>query len=138
MFTQKCFIRINNEAITDNIKYFGYILLPTASNHECEYLVCYDGMCFSQDENPNENTDEEFADCGWNRELFLYTAALRDDSDNFQLFFNNKDFDCKYPTECIHDEFHMITFDPDYWGRIDHTDEYHKGTPKELQKHFLK
>ena len=80
---------------------------------------------------------EEFIDCGWDRQLFLYTAAIRDDSDNFQLFFNNKDTDCKYPIECIHNEFHMFTIDPYTCEGIDHTNEYHKGTPNELQKHFL-
>ena len=134
MFTQKCFIRINNEAITDNLKDFGYELLPTAQRHEGENIVCCYGTCFSQDIIPYN----DYIDCGDDIELFLYTAALRDDSDNLQLFFNNKDTDCEYPTECIHDEFHMFSIDPDTCERIDHTDEYHKGTPKELQKHFLK
>ena len=50
--------------------------------------------------------------------------------------FNNKDTDCEYPTECIHDEFHALSIDTNTCERIDHTDEYHKGTPKELLKHF--
>ena len=132
MFTEKCFIRVNNEEITDNLKDFGYELLPTAQIHEGENVVCCYGTCFSQDIIP----DYVYIDCGYNIELFLYTAALRYDSDNFQLFFNNKDTDCKYPIECIHDEFHMFSIDPDNCECIDHTDEYHKGTPNELQKHF--
>ena len=133
MFTEKCYIRINNKAITDNLKDFGYGLIPSAIWHEGKFLICDHGACYGQDDIPHGDN----IDCGDDIELFLYTAAIRDDSDNFQLFFNNKDTDCEYPTECIHDEFHMFTIDPYTCEFIDITNEYHKGTPNELQKHFL-
>ena len=144
MFTTPCFIRKNTKELRDKLNAIGHKL-----NHGKVWGRC---LCVFQTEDSDEwryvasplleledmPNYENSIDCGDNEELFLYTAALRDDSDNFQLFFNNKDFDCEYPTECIHDEFHMFAIDQDTCERIDHTDEYHKGTPKELQKHFLK
>ena len=116
MFTEKCFIRKNTKELQDKLSDLGY-----ASYHDSERSS--DGTYYG-------------IDCGDNEKLFLAIAALRDDSDKDQLFFNNGDTDCKYPIECIHDEFHMFSIDPDTCECIDHTDEYHKGTPNELQKHF--
>ena len=132
MFTEKCFIRKNTTEITNKIANIGYKLLFTANRNEGKYLVCANKFCFGQ----IAELPIDYIDCGDNEELLLYTAALRDDSDKDQLFFNNGDTDCKYPIECIHDEFHMFSIDPDNCECIDHTDEYHKGTPNELQKHF--
>ena len=132
MFTQKCYIRKNTKEIISIIEDIGYELLFTAIHGYGKYLICAENFCFSsKDELPSD-----YIDCGENDELFLAIAALRDDSDNFQLFFNNKDTDCKYPTECIHNEFHMFAIDPDTCERVDHANEYHKGTPQELLKHF--
>ena len=132
MFTQKCFIRKNTKEITSIIENIGYRLLFTSRRNEGKFLVCANKFCFGQDDKIPDN----YIDCGDNKELFFAVASLRDDSDNFQLFFNNEDFDCRYPIECIHDKFYMFAIDPDTCEFIDNTNEYHKGTPQELLKHF--
>ena len=134
MFTQKCYIRINNKAITDNLSDFGYKLLFSARKNQGKYLVCANKFCFGQD----DELPTDYIYCGEDIELFLSIAALRDDSDKNQLFFNNKDIDCEYPMECIHNEFYMFAIDRDTCEYIDNGNKYHKGTPQELLKHFKK
>ena len=134
MFTQKCFIRKNTKEITSIIENIGYKLLFSAKNNYGPNLLCKGNICRGY---MDEQNADGFVDCGDNKELFFAVASLRDDSDNRQLFFHNEDTDCRYPIECIHDEFYMFAIDPDTCEYIDHTDEYHKGTPNELQKHFL-
>ena len=133
MFIQKCFIRKNTTEITNKIANIGYKLLFTANRNEGKYLVCANKFCFGQ----NDELSSDYIDCGENEDLFLAIAALRDDTDKDQLFFHNDDTNCEYPTECIHDEFHMFAMVIDTWEYIDNKDLYHKGTPNELQKHFL-
>lgn len=136
MFTQECFIRKNTQEIMKNLRDIGYCESDFCyGDCECIYVNCFEYGAYGE---VDKNTEllSNAIDCGDNEELFLAIAALRDDSDKHQLFFHNKDIECEYPIECIHDKFHLIQVDEYLSKYKDRKNEYHKATVEELIKHF--
>ena len=152
MFTQGCFIRKNNQYLRDCLKELGYpeFELSCTIDEDNEIIVAY---YTDTDLNGNKTEPKPYfgvmhktvadfwgriddvIDCGTNDELFLAIAALKNDSDKYQLFKHNTE-DIFY--ECNHDEFHMFSIDPDNCEICDHKDEFHKATVEELINHFKK
>lgn len=136
MFTTPCFIRKNTKELRDKLSLITGTdrWLFSLRNGYGKYIIHSKGNDASTDSVKSSECD--LIDCGKNEDLFLTIAALRDDTDRNQLFFHNKDTECKYPIECIHDEFHLIQIDAYMFRYEDHKDEYHKDTVEELIKHF--
>ena len=143
MFTQDCFIRKNTAGLRRRLRKIGYMECMTMgrgksyitiNNNNDEYNGSYDIV--SADVINNMGFRKPHVDCGENEELFLAIAALRDDSDKHQLFFHNKDIECEYPIECIHDKFHLIQVDEYLSKYKDRKNEFHKAQVEELIKHF--
>ena len=98
MFTTKCFIRKNTPELTDKIHALGdrsgtgfwYLPNTLLIADEC-YYYCLD------DERGNSQSliNDGYIDCGDNEQLFLALAAMRDDTDNEQLFTNGIDWAIK-------------------------------------------
>lgn len=100
-FTTPAFIRKNTPELRKKLEGLGYLFIPNGWNEwsipieNCEYLLCdtdtYQGNPISYYTGkvckPNLGID-----CGTNEELFLALAALRDDTDNNQLFTNGKGY----------------------------------------------
>lgn len=93
-FTTPCFIRKSTKELTEKVYklggrdgrsfwHCGYLTLLLA---EKQQFTCLD------DEHGNAEMliEKGFIDCGTNEELFLAIAALRDDTDDNQLFTNGK------------------------------------------------
>lgn len=140
MFTQKCFIRENSKELWN---YLHRNIGGRKGDFLCDIstmLLCASNKYYRNYDDEWNNADnlikKGYIDCGKDEELFLAVAALRDDTDKYQLFFQNNDVDCKYQLECIHDEFHFISIDMETLKGTDHKDKWHKGTVEELIKHF--
>lgn len=147
MFTQPCFIRKNTIDIQSKLERLGYKSCADIND------IC-DSICtFTRDNKPkymafkvdddfeiNIKNDYPFIDCGTNERLFLAIAALRDDTDKYQLFLhNNKVFGDSGWEYCKDDKFQMIYYagevgDNEYF--TDTTEKYHKATVEELIEHF--
>lgn len=136
MFTQSCFIRKSTKNIRIKLEKLGYRLFGPFLNEDlCIFTEPKYGLYsiefFSNINHPDET---EYIDCGTNEDLFLALAALRDDSDIYQLFKNNE---CDEFVKCDYDEFHLFTFNP--LDALEHNDlsiYYHKATVEELIEHF--
>lgn len=102
-FTQPCFIRKNTPELRKRLEELGYTNGAWESPHfEYPYLMCFpnrkfglfkgEGFYMTEDdyrcdgERRTYNPPKEYIDCGDNEELFLALAALRDDTDKWQLF----------------------------------------------------
>ena len=91
-FTTPCFIRKSTPELRKKLEELGYRLFGAELNEdlciftEPEYSL-YSVEFFSNIPHPDE-TDS--VDCGTNEELFLAIAALKDNTDNNQLFTNGK------------------------------------------------
>lgn len=88
-FTTPCFIRKNTPELRKKLEELGY------KNRNLYFYDCigvvYDGFdCISQWMFGSIWDFADCIDCGTNEELFLAIAALRDDTDNNQLFTNGK------------------------------------------------
>lgn len=100
-FTTPAFVLKNTPNLRKKLEGLGYLFIPNGWNEwsipieNCEYLLCdtdtYQGNPISYYTGkvckPNLGID-----CGTNEELFLALAALRDDTDNNQLFTNGKGY----------------------------------------------
>lgn len=136
MFTTRCFIKNNTQELRDKLIEIGY-------SESAFYCGDLSNLCVNVLGNGEYDEANDYApllcnaiDCWENEDLFIAIAALRDDSDNYQLFFHNKDIECEYPIECIHDKFHFIQVDEYLSKYKDRKNEYHKATVEELIKHF--
>lgn len=87
MFTTPCFIRMNTPELRKKLADLGYTILFSAR-------YCYgNGICARNgfvSAYMMPSTDKDILDCGTNEQLFLALAALRDDSDKFQWFCDNR------------------------------------------------
>ena len=105
----------------------GYIV----SNEELVYSVC------DEEEYLENMILNGFIDCGTNEELFLAIAALRYDSDRFQLFTNGKEW-IQCEKEDWIDEISSLCvggrYNYDKNGEL--SVDFHKATVEELIKHF--
>lgn len=134
-FTTAAFIRRNTPELRKKLDELGYRLFGAELNEdlciftESEYGL-YSVEFFSNIPHPDE-TDS--VDCGTNEELFLAIAALRDDTDNNQLFTNGKG-DWGIYRDGSDGGLPGI----DFYGMLNDFNllYYHKATVNELIEHF--
>lgn len=135
-FTTPCFIRKSTHKLMDKLNGLGYRLFGCELNEdlciftEPEYRL-YSVEFFSNIPHPDE-TDS--IDCGTNEEFFLAIAALRDDTDQFQLFTNgNGDWG-----RWVDDTNHGGLSGMEFYGFPNDLNmkNYHKATVQELIQYF--
>lgn len=101
-FTTPCFIRKNTPELRKKLEKLGYksrtisnndklCLATTANNVYAKYTIITNEMFDSVDPHRTWNCAGRI-DCGTNEELFIVIAALRDDTDNNQLFTNGRGY----------------------------------------------
>lgn len=102
-FTTPCFIRKNTETLRKKLDELGYLNDSPEWTNNCSIIWAYQYPMKGFD-TPNYVIADsfdipfskhsalcgKFVDCGTNEKLFLAIAALRDDTDNNQLFTNGK------------------------------------------------
>lgn len=131
-FTTPCFIRKNTPELRKKLEELGY------KNRNLYFYDCigvvYDGFdCISQWMFGSIWDFADCIDCGTNEELFLAIAALRDDTDNNQLFTNGKgDWGIYW------DGSDGGLSGMDFYGMPNdfEIDNYHKATVNELIEYF--
>ena len=102
MFTTKCFIRKNTPELRGKLKKMGYQVCHCAEGATAVFLMAVEGDIHAVHyEELDIFADEvksgtcKLIDCGDNEQLFLALAAMRDDTDNDQLFTNGIDWAIK-------------------------------------------
>ena len=126
MFTNRCFIRKNTQELRDRLSKIGY----------CESVFyCGDlsNLCVNVLGNGEYDEANNYApllcnaiDCGYNEDLFLAIAALRDYSNEHQWFVWDDD-------KNDGDKWKLYDDTPDWnWWIF----EVHKATVQELIEHF--
>ncbi len=125
-FTTPCFIRKNTEALREKLEEVGYKML---SPIEYDNLECSDNWV----NDVKILNDCNGIDCGTNEELFLAIAALKDDTDNNQLFTNGKG-----DWGIYRDGSDGGLSGMDFYGMPNdfEIDNYHKASVNELIEHF--
>ena len=86
MFIQPCFIKRISSDLKERLKEVGYRDAGKVRYYgESQYIYCEGGIFY---ESPCiiEARYNTFIDCGTNEELFLALAAMRNDTDKWQLF----------------------------------------------------
>lgn len=99
-FTTPCFIRKNTRELRRGLEELGYShgkpKYYADDDNKYDFIMCHNGKFFllSQKNHVIRNGHplKKYGsiDCGTNEELFLAVAALKDDTDNNQLFTNGK------------------------------------------------
>ena len=134
-FTTPCFIYKNTLEIQGKLKILGYVEHPMMMNVDTssQFLICNRGFFAGFPLGYKEEINNAI-DCGTNEGLFLSIAALRDDTDNNQMFINGKgDWGiCRDNTE------YGGLSGIDFYGMPNdlNVDNYHKATVEELIEHF--
>jgi len=124
MFIQSTFIKKNTPELRKKLEELGYIPSYKRFNHVGSCTQCNSGNSYACFDAEYENG--KGIDCGTNEDLFLALAALRDDSDYMQWFFNERIwFTCGK---------NDIRFDVDIPSGLIFDCE--KATPAELIEHF--
>lgn len=102
MFTTKCFIRKNTPELRGKLEKMGYQVCHCAEGATAVFLMAVEGDIHAVHyEELDIFADEvksgkcKLIDCGDNEQLFLALAAMRDDTDNDQLFTNGIDWAIK-------------------------------------------
>lgn len=102
MFTTKCFIRKNTPELRGKLKKMGYQVCHCAEGVTAMFLMAVEGDIHAVHyEELDIFADEvksgkcKLIDCVVNEFLFLALAAMRDDTDNDQLFTNGIDWAIK-------------------------------------------
>ena len=133
-FNTTCFIRKNNEVLRKSLFRMGYHEINVSEKDDV-YKNLRTGtdtmgrICRYMQWNSEES--KNCVDCGTNEELFLAIAALRDDSDVYQYFVNEKGMF----VFCNQSELkHVIDNSEDWWDYS--VSEFHKATVAELIEHF--
>lgn len=131
-FTTPCFIRKNTPELRKKLEELGY------KNRNLYFYDCigvvYDGFdCISQWMFGSIWDFADCIDCGTNEELFLAIAALKDDTDNNQLFTNGKG-----DWGIYRDGSDGGLSGMDFYGMPNdfEIDNYHKATVNELIEYF--
>lgn len=148
-FITKCVIRKNTPELQKKLEEMGYDICPCVNFKNAVWLTNYleRGEIHSigySDETTSMTEEETLAlflyetdaiDCGDNENLFLALAAMRDDTDEGQLFLNNLgDWATYYGSGTDYKgvpgfEYYTIPYS------IDPT-MLHKATAEEIIKHF--
>ena len=102
MFKTKCFIRKNTPELRGKLEKMGYRVCRCTGEATAVYLMAVEGDIHAVHyEELDIFADEvksgkcKLIDCGDNEFLFLALAAMRDDTDNDQLFTNGIDWAIK-------------------------------------------
>lgn len=142
-FTTPCFIRKNTPELRKELEELGYnhptdviederFCIATSSSN-CNYHIIIKGVF--DDTNPHHTWNcAGRIDCKTNEELFLAISALRDDTDQFQLFTNgNGDWG-----RWVDDTNHGGLSGMEFYGFPNDLNmkNYHKATVNELIEHF--
>lgn len=135
-FTTPCFIRKSTHKLMDKLNGLGYRLFGCELNEDlCIFIEpeygLYSVEFFSKISHPEKSNS---IDCGTNEELFLAIAALRDDTDQFQLFTNgNGDWG-----RWVDDTNHGGLSGMEFYGFPNDLNmkNYHKATVQELIQYF--
>ena len=148
-FTTSCFIRKNTSQLQNKLADIGYSICRCANFTNAEWLntlpmngtIHGKGYFDAEMEFADWTVEKElsrfvsdnpkYVDCGENEDLFLAIAALRDDSDVYQYFVNEKGMF----VFCNQSELkHVIDNSEDWWDYS--VSEFHKATVAELIEHF--
>lgn len=134
-FTTQCFIHKNTANIRNRLKELGYYCNPYLGWHNLCTCVFGVNSVYSLDDYDTNGLKEidGLIDCGTNEELFLAIAALRDDTDNNQLFTNGKG-----DWGIYRDGSDGGLSGMDFYGMPNdfNLSYYHKATVDELIEHF--
>lgn len=149
-FQKSAFIRLNTEEIQRELRILGYEICPCSNFKNAVWLSTFPqngsvhGIGFTDDTYPLSVEEElniflrlnnvESIDCGENIDLFYHIAALRNDSDNKQVFTNGKgDWGIYYDEEegCV-----LQGIDFSYMPKDINMDNYHKASVEELIELF--
>lgn len=134
-FTTPCFIRKNTDNIRNRLKELGYYCNPYLGWYNlCTCIFGIISVYSLDDDDINALKERDvLVDCGTNEELFLAIAALRDDTDNNQLFTNGKG-----DWGIYRDGSDGCLSGMDFYGMPNDfkIDNYHKATVDELIEHF--
>lgn len=132
-FTTPAFIRKNTPELRKKLERLGYYLHPECIDDDRgNYLFVNREYYLNRPLGYSEELSRSI-DCGTNESLFLAIAALRDDTDNNQMFINGKgDWGiCRDGSDGGLEglDFYGIPNDLN-------VDNYHKATVEELIEHF--
>lgn len=134
-FTTPCFIRKSTYKLRKKLDELGYRLFGAELNEDlCIFTSPECGLYNIEFFNNIPHPDEtDSVDCGTNEELFLAIAALKDDTDNNQLFTNGKG-----DWGIYRDGSDGGLSGMDFYGMPNdfEIDNYHKATVDELIEHF--
>lgn len=145
-FTTPCFIRKNTETLRKKLEEVGYLNDSPEWTNNCSIIWAYQypmkgfdtpvyviADSFDVPFDKHSALCGKFVDCGTNEELFLAIAALRDDTDNNQLFTNGKG-----DWGIYRDGSDGGLSGMDFYGMPNdfEIDNYHKATVNELIEHF--
>ncbi len=145
-FTTPCFIRKNTPELRKKLEELGYVKNSPIWTDNCSIILAYQYPVKGFD-TPNyviANSFDipfdkhsllcgEFIDCGTNEELFLAIASLRDDTNNNQLFTNDKG-----DWGIYRDGSNGGLLGMDFYGMPNdfNLSHYHKATVNELIEYF--
>lgn len=145
-FTTPCFIRKNTQELRRGLEELGYSKNYPEWTVDCSIIWAYQYPIKGFDTPSYVIADSfdlpfdkhsalcgKFIDCGTNEELFLAIAALRDDTDNNQLFTNGKG-----DWGIYRDGSDGGLSGMDFYGMPNdfNLSYYHKATVNELIEHF--
>lgn len=140
-FTTPAFIRKNTPELRKRLEELGYKPLLFIEDGEClstaSNLENYHSIPATLFDNKDPHSTYDCVgriDCGTNENLFLAIAALRDDTDNNQVFINGKGDWGIWRDNTKYDGLSGI----DFYGMPNdlNVDNYHKATVEELIEHF--
>lgn len=133
-FTTPAFIRKNTPELRMKLERLGYYLHPECIDDDRgNYLFVNREYYLNRPLGYSEELSRSI-DCGTNEDLFLAIAALRDDTDDKQIFTNGKgDFAiCREDEKCGGlNGLEYVNMPNDF-----NIDNYHKATIEELIEYF--
>lgn len=133
-FTTPAFIRKNTPELRKKLERLGYYLHPECIDDDRgNYLFVNREYYLNRPLGYSEELSRSI-DCGTNESLFLAITALRDDTDNNQMFINGKGDWGIWRDNTKYDGLSGI----DFYGMPNdlNVDNYHKATAEELIEHF--
>lgn len=145
-FTTPCFIRKNTQELRRGLEELGYFNDSPEWTNNCSIIWAYQypmkgfdtpiyviADSFDIPFDKHSALCGKFVDCGTNEELFLAIAALKDDTDNNQLFTNGKG-----DWGIYRDGSDGGLSGMDFYGMPNdfNLSYYHKATVNELIEHF--
>lgn len=107
MFTQRCFIRKNNQELIKYLESLGRKIYDGHRDYlysDCYEISSFDKEILNYKENPFRNAFQKYIDCGTNEELFKAIAALSDNTDIYQWFTDGNVFIFNDSKRNWHDE----------------------------------